>query len=565
MEKIFVTDGDQRASLAIVRALGRKKVPVYVGEAQQDFLSKSSRWIQKSCEYPSPSVESSAFLQYLNQYLIKNEIRVLIPVTDITTSLILRNRSLFKDVVIPFPSWENYDLLTDKITLNGYAKSLNIKCPETYLPSTFNDLAAIQNQLQFPVVVKPYKSKVEIEGRWNNVSVQYANNFSELKNSFCSISSKTKVIIQEKIEGPGVGLFVLFNNGQPVQFFAHERLRELPPSGGVSVYSQSIPVPEELKSVALKMLQPLNWHGLAMLEFKRNVKNNEHYLIEVNCRPWGSMNLSVASGVNFPYQLYQTALKESVVEVADYKTYRKNRWLFGDMMNLRLTLSEKRSLTEKMASIMKFILSFFRSHSDDVMALNDLGPFLFELKYYSSKALNKALRILGSIKSIILSFSPIKMLARKNILYKAVKAKVIVFVCRGNICRSPFAEYFARSVLPKVIKVHSFGYLPEFGRRSPDNTQVASQDFSIEIAAHRSKPCNADVLEEADLVFVFDYDNAQYLHKKYPKIRKKVFFLGFLSQTRSILINDPYGEDLDSFKRCFQNIATALKLLSHSF
>ena len=52
--------------------------------------------------------------------------------------------------------------------------------------------------------------------------------------------------------------------------FAHRRLREKPPEGGVSVYRESIPLDSELATAGRRLLEDLNWQGVAMIECKRD-------------------------------------------------------------------------------------------------------------------------------------------------------------------------------------------------------------------------------------------------------------------------------------------------------
>ena len=75
-------------------------------------------------------------------------------------------------------------------------------------------------------------------------------------------------MVQECVAGEGQGVFALYNHGKPLVFFAHRRLREKPPSGGVSVFSESIPVDPVMEGYARTLLDHVGRHGVAMVEFK---------------------------------------------------------------------------------------------------------------------------------------------------------------------------------------------------------------------------------------------------------------------------------------------------------
>ena len=133
-------------------------------------------------------------------------------------------------------------------------------------------------------------------------------------------------MIQELVEGQGKGIFALYNHGKAVAFFAHHRLREKPPQGGDSVFSESVKCDPELLRYAKTLLDKAGWHGVAMAEFKGN-DGDIPYLMEVNTGFWGSLQLAVDCGVDFPWTLYQIAngetvkMKETIKLVKDFVGY----------------------------------------------------------------------------------------------------------------------------------------------------------------------------------------------------------------------------------------------------
>jgi len=69
------------------------------------------------------------------------------------------------------------------------------------------------------------------------------------------------------------------------------------------------------------------WHGVAMVEFKVSADGTP-YLMEVNARFWGSLQLAIDAGVDFPWLLYQLATGRDVESDDDYVTGVKSRWLW---------------------------------------------------------------------------------------------------------------------------------------------------------------------------------------------------------------------------------------------
>ncbi len=85
---IFVTDGDQRATLAVVRALGQAGIRVTVGSSSPTSLAGSSRYCAEQVCYPSPVVQRTEFQSFILAQARDGRYRVLLPMTDITMQLV---------------------------------------------------------------------------------------------------------------------------------------------------------------------------------------------------------------------------------------------------------------------------------------------------------------------------------------------------------------------------------------------------------------------------------------------------------------------------------------------
>ena len=88
--------------------------------------------------------------------------------------------------------------------------------------------------------------------------VHYAASEAELNRLYNTIDYlRQPSLIQRRVEGDGQGVFALMNKGKPVALFAHRRLREKPPSGGVSVLRESISLPQPMTDYALRFCNML--------------------------------------------------------------------------------------------------------------------------------------------------------------------------------------------------------------------------------------------------------------------------------------------------------------------
>ena len=327
----------------------------------------------------------------MHQYVCVHRITTIIPITEVSTYLILKYRERFADIHLPFVNFEKFDALTNKFSLFQTAQKLNITIPTTYFVREYSDLKKIYPKLTFPVVLKPYRSRIPSNGKWIQTSVHYGSSIPEIEETVAKYVylNQHPFLLQEYIHGQGQGLFALYNQSQPVIFFAHRRLREKPPWGGVSVLSESMPLDPDLCAMGRRILDDAQWHGVAMVEFKVS-HDGKPYLMEVNARFWGSLQLAVDAGVDFPWLLYQLAEGKPMDPITDYVVGMKNRWLLGDCSALYTLLIRHNtepyvSYKHKWRSLLHFLNFFQRNTRYEINRWHDLAPFFFELKHYARR------------------------------------------------------------------------------------------------------------------------------------------------------------------------------------
>lgn len=384
---VIVTDGNERSALAAARALGAQGVRVIVGAERLPCLASRSKYCAEAFTYPSPYDDPVGFIDTLHSKAISVRPAAIFPMTDMAMRLVCQHRTKLGDAaLLPIPPDGAFEHLSDKYRLMQLAKMLQVPIPET----TFVPDGVLDEQVwktgRYPVVIRPAASVLTIQGAWKKAGVMYANTWSELRDLYATHDElKHPSMIQERLTGQGVGLFALMNHGEPVALFAHRRLRERPPSGGVSVLSESIPIPPDTAKYALALLAHVAWHGIAMVEFKIDHRTGQPKLIEVNGRFWGSLQLAIDAGVNFPHLLYRLAVEQEVPHGEPaYRAGVQLRWLLGDLdhLLLRLFKDEKSLASGGMPTRLAAVREFLRYHGGDrhydVFRRGDPRPFLHE-------------------------------------------------------------------------------------------------------------------------------------------------------------------------------------------
>lgn len=411
MPRVLVTDGEQRPALAIVRSLARHGMSVVVGSEHQVNLSSCSRHCSDRVTYPSPYSAPDAFTQWLADFVERESIDVVLPVTDVTMHLVSRNAAVLQPrTALPVPDFAAFDFVSDKGRLVEWAAQCGVRTPRTLFVAGISGLHALIDRVAYPAVVKPVRSHYLTSDGWRSTGVHYAGSRDELVDLYRNVEylGSQPTLIQERVCGPGVGMFVLFDRGRRVAEFAHRRLREKPPAGGVSVLRESVAVDPVLRAWADRLLGPLGWHGVAMLEFKRDEMTGEPYLIEVNGRFWGSLQLAVDAGLDFPWLAVQLAHGEAPAATPAYREGVRSRWLFGDLDHLLLRL--RRTARElqlpgaapgRASAVWQFLTCAGRDLHYEIERIDDPGPAVFELyEYVRAPLVARARRRAGSLRRV---------------------------------------------------------------------------------------------------------------------------------------------------------------------
>jgi predicted ATP-grasp superfamily ATP-dependent carboligase len=394
----FVTDGDQRATLAVVRALGQAGIPVTVGSSQPGCLAGSSRYCRKQICYAPPLTRGPNFQAQVLNEVVHGRHRVLIPMTDVTMRLVGEIRKTLEPLVhLGMPTAERIEQAQDKRAVLWLAEKAGIASPRTFMLHAHENLADVARKIRYPAVIKSRFSWWLRDGRWVAGHVRYAHDAEELVAQYQeSHALIPEPLVQEKVDGEGRGVFLLVWNGELKAAFSHRRLREKPPWGGVSVLRESTPLDRQLVDKSFELLRILDWQGPAMVEFKVDSRDGEPKLMEVNGRFWGSLQLASDAGINFPLMLYRLASGEEVPNEFDYQAGVKSRWLLGDLDHLWIRLKHSQAdngFSGNQRSKLRTLLDFMKLYEPhlhyEIFRFHDPAPGWFECKSYVRDLLRK--------------------------------------------------------------------------------------------------------------------------------------------------------------------------------
>ena len=345
--KALVTNAAYSNALAAVRSLGRKGVEVHAGSDATPAQSFHSRYCSARTVYPSPRTEQE-FVRHIQEYAGRHGIDVILPIGyDATVALSRHLEGWTADAKVPVAPWPSMAVACSKDYTMAFAEDHGVSIPKTY--ASADDVDA------YPVVVKSAKG---------SGGVRYVHSRQEL-DTYMSPGS----VIQEYIPGEGYGFFALYNQGSLRAMFMHRRVREFPVTGGPSTAADSVRL-EDLERAGRRLLDPLKWHGVVMAEFKKDIRDGRYKLMEINPKFWGSLDLAIASGVDFPYLLARMAVDGDIDPVTDYRVGVRFRWPFpGEVMHM---LAEP-------GSAPGFVRECFARNTRSNIDLADIRPNLLQM------------------------------------------------------------------------------------------------------------------------------------------------------------------------------------------
>jgi protein-tyrosine-phosphatase len=493
---------------------------------------------------------------------------LVIPITERTLVPLARSPKMapFADILAIAPR-NSLDKVLDKAQTMALARECGVPTPFSYPIAGAGELSAFIGELEYPVVLKPARSISGGDHR-RPLNVAYAHDDEQLFKLARSMLEHGPILLQHYARGVGAGIELLANRGDIVYAFQHERLHELPLTGGGSCYRRSVAVNPVLLAASRKLIKALDWHGVAMAEFKWNPATGEYWLMEINGRFWGSLPLACAAGADFPAKLFDLLVLNRLPADSNYREHVYCRKLSADLYWYEQVL--RRSGDPRLVSYpsrrqllfdILFLLHPTR-HFFDVQQWRDPLPGVMDLVALFKHYLKRIRGIVGD-KHLLRRHGSIAM--RNALTERLREANTVLFVCYGNINRSALAQVLAENGLgPSRIRFESAGFHPEDNRPADPNMIRVAQSHGFDMTGCRSKSLDKPKVDSADVIFVMEGQQYRRLISEYPHAKDKTFLLGSLTKQRfsDIDIADPYNRTLTEYENCFNRIQHAVEELN---
>jgi protein-tyrosine-phosphatase/predicted ATP-grasp superfamily ATP-dependent carboligase len=547
---VLILDGHSPAAVETLQSLGRAGMPVDVCADRERVLAFSSRYVRRRLRQPD-TADAEGFQRWLKEIDDAQGYELIVPSTEKSLAALRRLEEmdpLRQKAVLP--SNRALDVALDKQATWRLAEELGIPVPASVLIDKLDRAPPAE---QYPVVLKPIRSKVMAGGQLTYIEPRIVTKDADRRAVLEMWLPLVPVQQQTYVPGVGIGVEMCFERGRRRLYFVHERVHEWPLTGGASTYRRSVRPDPAMLDAAERFLTALDWHGVAMVEFKRT-PDGGIYLIEVNPRLWGSLALAIDAGVDFPLALALLARGKPVPPQPDYRTPYYTRNLGGDLRwmweNLRADHTNRLLMTRSPArSGLEYLRPFVGLESWDHFDWRDPAVTLAVFKEIARHAGRGGSTLAARwLLGVRLRAMHAQVLKRATCL---APIRTILFVCQGNICRSPFAELLARKKLP-AYRIVSGGFHPAETRRTPPHVVRAARRLDVDMTGHRSRRISPAMVDAADLILVMDPENYQDLRRRFPHALGRSTLLGLFAARRRVRIRDP--NDLEE-ERAFQSLS----------
>lgn len=372
------------STVACLRSLGSRGIRTIVVAEKETAAALRSKYCDEVVPVPSPHEDLVAYKEALLSLAMRPDVLTIIPVREEDVYVLSKYKSEFAEhVSTPWPALETLTNVQDRERLFEVAKDAGVPIPRTQLL----DASADWNQQwivksRYSILVNDYIDTYPSEKCVSPPGTRYlAQNVKPNVESLEAEMHHTPLLQEYISTSEEYGFFALYDHGECVASFQHRQIRGYTYAGGASAFRESVNIPE-LEKTGRTLLDHLDWHGLAMVEFLRDDATDEFKLMEINPRFWSSLPFSVQAGADFPHYYWLLADGRHDEISCEYETGIAGHLLRGELLYLQSVLTDEIEIVDKppiLNAIQAVLQSTWAHPRFDYLNMDDPKPFLRDM------------------------------------------------------------------------------------------------------------------------------------------------------------------------------------------
>ncbi len=294
------------AGLGLIRAFGRRGIPVICLDSQQASMVRHSRYINRHLKTKNLMESETEFVNDLLHFGQQIDSRmIIIPTGDLEVLALSKYKNeLEQFYFLPVPGHDVVQKLVNKRIFYKLLAEMQIPHPPTYFPESLAELQSIGQETAYPYIIKPDYSSPFQEKFGRKCFV--ITSLRELNWAIDRLRGKNLgVLIQEIVPGKEIYAFYTYLNRkqEPLGICGWDKVRQYPPDFGSGSFCKS-----SWRSSVIEqgtwLLKSIGYYGFAEAELKKDPRDGEYKLIEINARTTLQNRLAAACGADIEYIAY---------------------------------------------------------------------------------------------------------------------------------------------------------------------------------------------------------------------------------------------------------------------
>ena len=394
-ERVLVLADDLGVFLPVVRSLGRRGLEVHVSPSDWIAPGLTSRHIRASHPLPPYYAGPAAWADELRGLIAAHDYRLVVPCSDAALMMLDHHAPELGRDRLAVPNPPALAAFTDKAATRALAAHLGVDIAQGELLDSGTTASELARRLGFPLVLK---TRVSYRlGAYQKTWARIVRNMAELEDAL-TVRPRDGWLAEAFFSGAGVGVSVLAREGRIFLAWQHRRLHAVSDTGASTVRT-SEPVDRRLMAEVEALARETRLTGVAMFEFRRELKTGAHVLLEVNPRFWGSLPLALAAGADFPALLYDvmTGREPEIGPIRRRGIVKRS--LTGECDRLAGRIEATDSLAGKLAAAARLLLlasTLVLPRRFDSWAADDPAPYRTERRQYFERLFAAVARRLPS-------------------------------------------------------------------------------------------------------------------------------------------------------------------------
>lgn len=312
--RVLVTGGEHVGALAVVRGLSSAGHEPWALVPGRGAYAARSRAAAGWAPSPDPGADPDGFLAVVGATTARTGALAVLPGTEAALVVLAERAGELAPVLVGAPGPHLVRRATDKSELPALAAAAGLVTPPTR-EVPHGEAADVAAELGYPVIVKPQRSDVLDGTTLRHGTPRRADDPAMFSAALGGLPGDT-VLVQPFLVGVLAAVCGVAWEGSLVCAVHQQARRIWPPGVGISAFAETVPPDAELEAGVARVLRALSWSGVFQAQFIRS--RGAAYLIDLNPRPYGSLTLAIAAGLNLP-AIWLALLAGERPEVGEYR------------------------------------------------------------------------------------------------------------------------------------------------------------------------------------------------------------------------------------------------------